>query len=78
MKIKKDNTLAVELGKSEAKLVRAVSKRTGLKPEKVLGLILRCEVDIAWYAMSKRLKVFKRLKIEPTVEQLLGIKITPP
>lgn len=72
---KKNRLTEIKLTQKSDKLLRKAAKKSGLKPEKVLNLMLKCEVDIAYYAMSKRLKLFKRLKIEPTVEQLLGFKV---
>ena len=72
----KKKSLEVKLTKRNDKLLHEVAKKCGLKPETVLGSILKNEVNIAWYAMSKRLKLFRRLKIVPTVEQLLGFRIS--
>ncbi|OGM97422.1 MAG: hypothetical protein A2817_00715 [Candidatus Yanofskybacteria bacterium RIFCSPHIGHO2_01_FULL_39_8b] len=73
---KKNRLTEIRLTKKSDRLLRKTAKRSGLKSEKVLNLILKCEVDIAYYSMSKRLKLFKRLKIKPTLEKLLGFRIT--
>ena len=73
---KKNRLVEVRLTKKHAGLLREAAKKCGLKPGKVLNLILECEVDISYYAMNKRLKLFKRLKIEPTLEKLLGFRLT--
>lgn len=60
--------LEARMTKRNDELLRKAAKKCGLKLEEVLSLILQGEIDIAWYAMSKRLKVFEKLKINPTIE----------
>lgn len=72
---KDEKSIEIELTRRNDKLLKRTSKKCGLKPDEILTLLLECEINVACYAMSKRLKVFRRLKIEPTAEQLLGFKL---
>ena len=71
---KKNKAVTVKLSKNNFKLVQKTAKKCGLRPNQVISLILECEVNIAYYAANKRLKLFKKLRIKPTAEKLFGIK----
>ena len=71
----KAKILDIQLSMKNDKLIQEAAMKSRLKPEEVLSCILNCEVKIAFYAMSERLKLFRKLKIEPTIERLLGIKV---
>jgi len=71
--MKRKKLVEVRISGESNRLLKMASKRSGLTPKKVLNLILECEINIAWHVMARRRKLYKRLKIKPTVEQLFGI-----
>lgn len=66
MKTKKCKEVWIEFTKENYEGLKKIAKKTGLKWEQVVDMILACEVDIIEYSALMRKKLAKRLKIKPT------------
>ena len=70
MKTGKRKEAEIRLTKENYNGLKVIAKKSGLKLEQVVDIILACELDIMEYVAWKRLKLLKRLKIEPTTKRL--------
>lgn len=70
MKTRKRKDAEIELSRENYEWLKTTAKKNGLKLEQVVNTILLCELDIIEYVAWKRLKLLKRLKIEPTTKRL--------
>lgn len=66
MRKRKPREVEIKISLENHKKLQKVAKRAGLKWERVVDMILSCEVSILNYALSVRAKVAKKLKIKPT------------
>ena len=66
MKTRKSKEAEIELTKENWEALEGVSRKTGLKMEKIVDMILGCEMATIMYAVSERKKLAKRLKIRAT------------
>lgn len=66
MKKRKHKAIFIKLTRENHEKLERVSQKIGLKWERVVDMILACEVDIIEYSAQKRKKLAKRLKIRPT------------
>ena len=57
----------IEFTKENYERLQKITRKTGLKWERVVDMILECELDIIEYSVRKRKKLAKRLKIRPTL-----------
>lgn len=66
VKTRKRKAVFIELTRENHERLEKVAKKTGLKWEQVVDMILACEVDIIEYSAHKRKKLAEQLKIRPT------------
>ena len=66
MKTRKCKEVYIEFSKENYDGLQKIAKKTGLKWERVVDIILACETDIIEYSARMRKKLAKRLKIRPT------------
>ena len=70
VKTKKCKEVEVEFSRENYEFLKKIAMKNHLKLEQVVNTILLCELDIIKYVAWKRLKLLKRLKIEPTAKRL--------
>ncbi|OGM99844.1 MAG: hypothetical protein A2650_00230 [Candidatus Yanofskybacteria bacterium RIFCSPHIGHO2_01_FULL_41_53] len=68
--MKQTKFVSLELTKDAWKKLDSIAKKNGLSWEKVVKLILKCELDTVKYRVQRRKKLAKRLKTKFSRELL--------
>ena len=66
MKARKFKEVYIEFTQENYKGLQKIARKNGLKWERVVDMILECEVGIIEHSAQVRRKLAKRLKIKPT------------